>query len=229
MDILERIKGLIGKVWGAIAPGSSGGSNVQPLEVTARTPTEEEQKKYHQDQGIYFQGANPPTGTPTPTATPTPTPYPTISPEQVLTGLTRYGGGNPPPIASAVEALATLGNLLLKRNPNVNPFLPAAMTLKESSGGRNIPEGSYNPLGIGPGIKYPSFENSILGGYNPELGQEQKGFRGVLGEPQYNRFFETANLADFLAPYTPPNATGNASIETQIATLLDLLSNFSFQ
>lgn len=137
-------------------------------------------------------------------------------------GFNNYGN---PPIASKAAQLAQLGVEVAQKGGN--PYLPAALTLKETGGLRYGPAQEINnPVGIGPGIRYPNLDVAILGGGNSGVnGGPQKGLKGVLFNGLYNDYYKTGNLQDFFKHYTPEEAHNNPSYQDQIElmqTLLDL-------
>ena len=151
-----------------------------------------------------------------------------ITPEQIMQALIQYGGGQAPPVAQSANALSLLGNEMSARNPQIDPAFAAALALRESSGGRNIPEGSNNPYGImsyaDDGTRslaqYPDFTTATLGG-GP---QDQQGLRGTLMGGKYDPYLESGNLEDFFNTYSP--SSENAPIEDQVAQFMQLLQLF---
>lgn len=166
------------------------------------------------------------------TQAPSPTPEPTgasISPDQIRAGLTEFGGGTAPPVASYSAQLAQLGNELARRYPNIDPAFIAALALKESGGGQNIPEGSNNPYGIMSDdqtgnrslAQYPDFGVATLGG-----GQnDQQGLRGTLFAGPYDEALQSGNLEQFFNTYSPPSE--NALTAQQVVEFLQLLEYFN--
>ena len=162
-----------------------------------------------------------------PTPTPTPTPTPPYE-ENIHKGFEKYGAGREVPMATMSAQLAELGQQL------PNPYLPAALALKESSGLVNTPENQRmraysNPFGIkdiGGLVRYPNLQTAIMGGGNRAPGgTPQMGLKGTLLSDYYKDYRQSGNLEDFLRVYTPPGGT-NASMQTQLAVLKQLLSYF---
>jgi hypothetical protein len=147
--------------------------------------------------------------------------------QQILNNIQRafkqYGN---PPIATQSAQLAQLGEEFQKRGGN--PYLPAALTIKETGGLKHQPaQVINNPAGIGPGIKYPNLETAILGGGNSGInGGPQKGMKGVLLGGLYDEYLKTGNLLDFFKVYTPENVHDNPSYKDQIQLMNQLLSMF---
>lgn len=137
--------------------------------------------------------------------------------KNIQKGFERYGN---PPIATMAAELAAVGEEVMQRGGN--PYLPAALTLKETSGLKHVPaQRINNPVGIGPGISYPDLEVAIMGG-GP---QNQQGLRGVLTSPYYDDYYASGDLVDFFKRYTPQESHNNPTYEEQIRlmnTLLDL-------
>lgn len=162
-------------------------------------------------------------GATVPTPTPTPDMYNTIF-QHYKSGFQKYGN---PPIATQAANLARVG--LDVYNKGGDPYLPGALTIKETSGLKDLSSQKLNnPAGIGPGIQYPSIQVGILGGgTGGPNGQPQKGLRGVLKEPQYNKYYQSGNLLDFFSAYTPAGPQyGNADYATQISTINEFLDLF---
>lgn len=148
----------------------------------------------------------------------TPTPTPNLMQQyagKIQEGMTRWGRGTAPPLATISGELAQAGEGL------PHPFLPAAIGLKETGGLRDSPKGRAlnNPYGIGPGIAYPDIQTATVGGNG------QRGLKGVLNGPLYEKYRQSGKLEDFINTYSNP-AWGNPSMEDQIATLLNLLGYF---
>lgn len=166
---------------------------------------------------------------------PKPIPIPIAKPtpsleDQIKTGFANYGKGREVPMATASAQLAQLGQQL------PHQFLPAALSLKESSG--LLPGGPNqermreysNPVGIKVGgelIKYPSPQVAIAGGGNLGIdGSPQKGLTGTLLDSGYYKdYLNSGNLEDFFRVYTPPGGA-NDSLQGQINTIMTLLSLF---
>lgn len=152
-----------------------------------------------------------------PTPTPTTLAYKQIL-ENIMQGYRAYGN---PPIATASPHLATLGLELQQKGGN--PYLPAALALKETGGLKYRPAQSINnPFGIGPGVAYPDIKTSILGGGV----NKQRGLRGVLLSGAYNPYLQSGNLVDFFKTYTPVEAHNNPSYTDQVALMNELLGFF---
>lgn len=154
---------------------------------------------------------------------PQPTPQPQINYEDVIReGLTEWGKGTAPPIASASAQLAELGGELPHR------YLPAALSLKETGGLTTAGQEEANPFGIGPGIKYPDPQTAIMGGGNMGAdGGPQKGLKGViLNSGIYDDYLESGNLKDFFSHYTPDNVHNNPGYDEQIQLINDLMAVF---
>jgi len=156
---------------------------------------------------------------------PVPTQYPRITPEQVLAGLMKQSGGRDIPIASVVQQLADLGNSL---PPIIDPFFPAALSLRESGGGvtsgtdRNNPYGimTWDEQGNRELASYPDLATATLGG-GP---RNQMGLKGTINNGLYENFLQSGNLADFFNTYSPSGE--NASVDDQIALFNELLQYF---
>ena len=149
---------------------------------------------------------------PKPTATPTPTPewYPIE--KNIKKGYKKYKKKynlkEIPPIASMSAVLAKLGLELEKRGGDA--YLPPALAIKETSALQHKPAQIINnPFGIGPHIKYPDLETSILGG-GPD---DQLGLKGVLENSAYDPYFKSGDLLDFFKTYTPTKDKRNPSYE----------------
>lgn len=199
----------------------------QQFEQNAKTPSNFVPKTVQYPAWM----ANAPTPTSTPkqvvgktmaATTPTPAPQYNATTQEILkrimAGYQKMGN---PPIATQAGNLATLGAEVQRRGGN--PYLPAALALKETGGLRYGPAQTINnPFGIGPGVKYPDLKTAILGGNN------QQGLRGVLLNGIYDEYLKTGNLQDFFKRYTPVDAVGhnNPSYKDQIALMNELLSNF---
>lgn len=140
-------------------------------------------------------------------------------------GFAKYGN---PPIASHAADLAQLGYEVAQKGGD--PYLPAALTLKETGGLSYGPaQAINNPAGIGPGIKYPDLTTAILGGGTSGInGGPQKGMRGVLFNGLYDDYYKSGNLQDFFKHYTPADAPGhnNPSYNEQINLMNQLLGYF---
>lgn len=145
-------------------------------------------------------------------------------------GFNKFGKGTPPPIATQSAQLAALARQL----PKNLQYFPAALTLRETGGLGNSASARRlnNPVGIGPGIAYPSLETSILGGgTGGPGGKPQKGLRGILlDDPRYKKFLENGDLAEFVRVYSPhKNRKGeviNPPEDQQVKDLMYLISLF---
>lgn len=167
-------------------------------------------KTYHYDfRSPAPQATGAPAATPTiaPMATATPAPS---APPSDLEGVIRkamaaYGN---PPVATLSAELAQAGEGL------PDPLLPAIVSLKESSGGKNLthPNNFVNILQPGK-FDYPTPQSNITG----EHGDDRWSFKELLNEGSpYAKYRNSGDLADFFRPYTPPGGA-NASLEDQIA------------
>lgn len=136
--------------------------------------------------------------------------------QNIQQGLTRWGKGTAPPIATMSAQLAQAGANLPHK------YLPAAVALKETGGLRDSAKARQlnNPYGMGPNISYPTLEQSIVGGGG------KRGFKGVLEGPLYEKYRQSGDLKDFINVYSPPSVHNNPSMNDQIATLSSLLSLF---
>ena len=166
-----------------------------------------------------------------PSSTPSPTSMPIPLADQIRAGFAAYGKGKDVPMATTSAQLAQLGNRL------PHPFLPAALSLKESSGllpsdnpDRQRMREYANPIGVKVGgqlIRYPSPQIAISGGGNwGPGGNPQQGLAGtLLNSGYYKDYLNSGNLEDFIRPYTPPGGP-NDSLQGQMKMLLELLSYF---
>lgn len=152
-----------------------------------------------------------------------PVPAVNIIKQNLDKGFKKYGS---PPIATMSAALAEVGHEVAQRGGN--PYLPAALTIKETSGLKHAPAQKINnPAGIGPGISYPNLDIAIRGGGTGGVnGAPQKGLRGVLQNPVYDEYYKTGNLVDFFKRYTPQESHNNPSYAKQIQLTNEILSLF---
>lgn len=166
------------------------------------------------------KGVQAPTPTPAPKR---PIPAVNIIKQNLDKGFKKYGS---PPIATMSAALAEVGHEVAQRGGN--PYLPAALTLKETGGLKHVPAQKINnPAGIGPGISYPNLDIAIRGGGTGGVnGAPQKGMRGVLQNPAYDEYYKTGNLVDFFKRYTPQESHNNPSYAKQIELTNQLLRLF---
>lgn len=151
---------------------------------------------------------------PTPTPTNVPMRYAPATLDAISQGFSRFGGDVP--ISSAAKAFVQAGEEL---PDNIDPYLPAVISLMETGGGRhNV--GDYNAFNISGTqngkrgfVGYPDYETAILGGPNGDV--ESSGFVGLISEGSpYAKFRETGRLDDFFRSYTPPGEQyGNPSME----------------
>ncbi len=122
--------------------------------------------------------------------------------EIIRRGLEKYGATN---LAQQAPQLAQVGQKLH------DPFLPAILSLIETSGGRNITRGQNNIFNMLPtslGVNYPDLSTAILGGGG------QKGLAGILMGGLYEKYLKSGRLEDFFTTYSP--ASENASIPFQV-------------
>ena len=161
---------------------------------------------------------------PTPMPTPTPTPkwYPLE--QNISKGYKEYQNRynlDEVPIATKAPELARLGYEIEQRGGD--PYLPAALAIKETGGLNYEPAKRINnPFGLGPHVSYPNLDVSILGG-GPD---NQKGLRGVLFGKRYRLYFDSGDLLDFFKKYTPTTDERNPSYEKQIRQMNTYLDFF---
>ena len=149
----------------------------------------------------------------TPTATPAPQ-------SNIAEAIKRaYEMYNPhAPLATLSGELAAAGEGL------PDPFLPAIVGMKESSGGTHMTYPNY-PLNIlAPGqYDYPTIQSNISGG----PGDQRLSFKELLQTNPYADYRASGNVADFFKRYTPDtdssgNRNSNATIADQVALYNEL-------
>lgn len=115
---------------------------------------------------------------------------------------------------------------------NVDKFLPAIISLMETSGGQNMsaPNNFFNTYGTQNGqnglISYPNLATALLGGNNS--GVPAQGFVGnLLNNPAYQPYLNSGNLSDFFNVYTPPGAEhGNPTLPQLMSRYNTIRGNF---
>jgi hypothetical protein len=115
---------------------------------------------------------------------------------------------------------------------NIDKFLPAIISLMETSGGRNMaaPNNFFNLSGIQNGqqglVSYPDLKTALVGGMNG--GVQSQGFMGnLLNNPAYKPFLQSGNLADFFKIYTPPGVNnGNPTLPMLLNRYDTIRQNF---
>jgi hypothetical protein len=100
-----------------------------------------------------------------------------------------------------------------------DPYLPAIIGMKESSGGAHQTYPN-NPLNIlQPGrYDYPTIQSNINGG----PGDERYSFKELQNTSPYADYLQSGDIADFFKSYTPDrdragNRNSNAPINEQVA------------
>jgi hypothetical protein len=171
--------------------------------------------------GGLFKPKSTPTPVPTPKVMPVPTPDPVV--QKIVSGLTAWGNGETPPIASMAAELKQVGESLPHK------FLPAALALKESGGLRDSEKARKrnNPFNVKDQngfVQYDNLPQAILGGIDL-TGMTRRGLKGVLTDPRYAKYLQTGDLKDFFNVYSNPKV-GNPSMEKQVADMEQLLSYF---
>lgn len=124
------------------------------------------------------------------------------------------------PVATQGAQFAQAGAALPS---NIDPYLPAIISLMESGGGAKTvaPNNAWNIRGMQNGqqqfVSYPDLATALLGGDNN--GVQSSGFVGqVLNNPAYAPFRSSGNIQDFFQTYTPPGAAyGNPSMDELVA------------
>lgn len=220
LSFLSKIRTNLENLWGGAEKAVKGLVVKQPAEPphvrstmpdVNDIPAMQEATRFREQQRIQEQ--------------PAPTPYPRVTPEEILKGLLAQSGGKDIPVASIVQQLAELGNSL---PDNIDPFFPAALSLRESGGGVTSGTDRNNPYGIMTWDKqgnrelaaYPDLATATLGG-GP---RNQMGLKGTLNNGLYENFLQSGNLSDFFNTYSPSGE--NASTEDQIALFNQLLKYF---
>jgi len=92
-----------------------------------------------------------------------------------------------------------------------DPYMPAVLALKETSGGKNMthPNNLLNIL-YGGNSAYEKPEYGIEGGGG------HQGFPGVIKNGYYNDYLKSGNLQDFFKHYTPPTDPRNPSLQGSV-------------
>lgn len=151
---------------------------------------------------------------------PTPTPTPTLGQitQNIQKGFIKYGI-DPNTAQQNAQYFAQAGQGL------PDPYLPATIALKESSGGKTS-QGQNNWINImSPGtdtpVDYPDMQTALLGGNG------HAGFKGIMNSGIYNDYLKSGNLNDFFSHYTPASDPRNADYSSQIQTYNQLRSNFT--
>lgn len=156
-------------------------------------------------------------------AIPSPTPVPAGSDYAsiIKQAFERYNPAAPAATLSAELADAGVGL--------PDPFLPAKVAMKESSGGLNMtyPNNLMNILVPGR-FDYPTIQSNINGG----PGDERFSFKELINSPTYADYRTSGDPADFLKHYTPDHdkygrRNSNPTIAEQVATLAALSKYFN--
>lgn len=151
--------------------------------------------------------------------TPTPTPDPNaVLSEAIKQGFLRYGPNTP---------AATLSGQFARAGQGLpDPYMPAVLALKETSGGKNMTHDN-NLLNIlfqgGMGNSgYENPQDGIVGG------DGHRGFPGVIHSGAYDNYLKSGNLREFFQHYTPYSPGGsNPPYDQQIQQYNQLRSYFT--
>ena len=113
--------------------------------------------------------------------------------EEKATKIDAYYGRHDLPLTGYGMAMVLAGEKY-----GVDPFLLAGLAMRESTGGKRIPKGSYNAFGWG-NVKFDSFDHAIdtvaknLGGHNEKTA----------------RYYKGKNLRGILVTYNPPSVVAD--------------------
>lgn len=217
-DLLNKVKGVFGG--GLIDPSNTGGYNFSG--PVASINGKQVSGMPVGTKPFMGQSGTPAVASPTPTVTPAPKNLQDLS-ARIQAGLTKWGNGTAPPVATMSGSLAEAGQNL------PDPLLPAILALKESRGGQDaIPAKNANPYNI----FYPGTQKSVdyngVGGLKTAIlgGNGKLGFAGLLRPGGiYSDYLNSGNLSDFFSHYSPPGQ-GNAAMEEQLRQYNVLKSYF---